>query len=364
MAGLYIHIPFCRSKCIYCDFYSKPQISRFESVIVGLIREFDARRSEIVEPFTTIYIGGGTPSIIPTTLLGKLVDALPFENVEEFTIEVNPDDVSVENVKAWKAMGINRVSMGIQTFDDRVLRQIGRRHDSRQALRAIEILNSGGIDNISADLIYGLPGVDQKGWERDLKILLNQSITHLSAYCLSFNEGTMLYKMLQQGRVAEMSDDETVGRYEALCAMTMEAGFEHYEISNFALPGYRSKHNSAYWNPKHTWLGIGPSAHSFDGSVRRVDIPDIAQWLQKLPNPVVIDAEVPLDIINDLIVTSLRTAEGLDLDCIPARFHERLLNDAKRHLASGVMIHSDGHLRILPEHWLMSNCYIRDLIII
>lgn len=364
MAGIYIHIPFCRSKCIYCDFYSRPQISRFESLVDGLIEEFQARRNEIAEPYTTIYIGGGTPSILPIDQLSKLVTKVTMDLVQEFTIEANPDDVTREKVLAWKDLGVNRVSLGVQTFNDKVLRQIGRRHDSHQAVEAIHLLNENGIGNISADLIYGLPGIDQEMWEADLKTMLSLPISHMSAYCLTFNEGTMLYKLLQKGKVREMSDDDAILRFEALRRLTAEAGFEHYEISNFAKPGYRSKHNSSYWNPRHTWLGIGPSAHSFDGRVRRIDYPNLDLWLKKLPRPYEIDEETQLDRINDIIVTSLRTVEGLDIGEIPEHYREGLLRDASEYIDKGFMTLNGNYLSIPPQHWLMSDCYIRDLIII
>lgn len=364
MAGLYIHIPYCRSKCIYCDFYSHTKLSEMEQTVAGLIQEYNYRRKEIDEPFTTIYIGGGTPSVLPSALLESLVAELDKSHVIEFTIEANPDNISRETVSIWKDLGINRVSLGVQTLNDKVLKSIGRRHTAKQAVEAINIISDCGISNISADLIYGLPGIDEKSWEHDLKTLLSTPIKHLSAYCLTYNEGTMLYKMWQQGRVFPATDEEIENRFNALRRLTAEAGFEHYEISNFARPGFRSRHNSSYWSPESKWLGIGPSAHSFDGKVRRIDIPDTKAWNEHLPYPCEIDTEDELDMVNDYIVTGLRTLDGLEIERIPEKYRARLLNEAAGFIKEGSIVLNNGRMSINPEKWLISDSYIRELIII
>lgn len=364
MAGIYIHIPFCSSKCIYCDFYSLTKHSNLKATIAGIITEYENRKHEISDPIATIYIGGGTPSIVPDYLLRQIVEHLPQKNIIEFTIEANPDNVTPQIVHTWRDLGINRVSLGIQTLHDKVLKSIGRRHTAQQALDAINIINDAGIQNISADLIYGLPGIDQAMWESDLTTILSSPIKHLSAYSLTYTEGTMLYKMWKQGRITPLSDEETEQRFRVLRQMTSEAGFEHYEISNFALPGFRSLHNSTYWNPKGRWLGLGPSAHSFDGHTRRVSIPDTTKWIEHLPYPCTIDEETNLDRINDIIVTSLRTVDGLTLDSIPSKYHQTLLRYAAPHIANGNMSLKSNTLSINPDQWLMSDTYIRDMIII
>lgn len=364
MAGLYIHIPYCRSKCIYCDFYSHTILAEIEKTVDGLIQEYKYRRKEIEEPFTTIYIGGGTPSVLPLDLLERIVKELDKNDVTEFTIEANPDNINPDVVSGWKAMGINRVSLGVQTLNDRILKSIGRRHTSKQAIDAINIINDSGITNISADLIYGLPGIDEKAWEHDLTTLLSTPIKHLSAYCLTYNEGTMLYKMWQQGRVRPADDEEIENRFNTLRQLTADAGYEHYEISNFALPEFRSRHNSSYWSPDSKWLGIGPSAHSFDGSVRRIDIPDTKTWHEMLPYPCETDPEDLLDRVNDYIVTGLRTLDGLELERIPANYRSKLLEDASDFINEGSVILKNGRMSINQEKWLISDSYIRELIII
>ncbi len=363
MSSLYIHIPFCRSKCIYCDFYSRTGKADMELVTQGLIDEFRHRCNEVNSPFTTIYIGGGTPSVLPISLLEKLVATLPTQQVEEFTIEVNPDDVTPQSASAWHQLGINRVSMGVQTLNDSVLRSIGRRHTGSQALQAIDTLIGANLTNISVDLIYGLPGIEQHEWEHDLSTIVATPVTHLSAYCLSYYPGTMLHKLAERGRITPTDDDQLDLRFRALQHITSQAGFDHYEISNLARPGYRSRHNSAYWNPGHTWLGIGPSAHSFDGRVRRADHSDIASWLRSLPAPFEEEHETPLDLINDNIVTALRTSDGLDLNTIPEPHRSALMRNAAPIIATGALTLSNHRLSIPSHSWLTSDYYLRQLII-
>ncbi len=333
-----------------------------ESAAHGIITEYKARRNEIEGSFDTIYFGGGTPSVLPSAILRYICDNLPFDEISEATIEVNPDDVTPENVKTWRSAGFNRVSMGIQTLDAAILRRIGRRHTPRQAIRAVSLLCDGGISDISVDLIYGLPGQNPDGWRNDLNTLMTSPITHLSAYSLTYHEGTMIYRQMLSGKITP-ADDDTVTEYFNILRETAAAnGFEHYEISNLAKSGFRSKHNSAYWNPSSRWLGLGPSAHSFDGLVRRIDIPSITDWLKALPQPYSIDQESELDRINDNIVTSLRTADGLDLSTIAEPWRSKVLTDARRFITNGHMYLIDNHLSISPSHWIISDAYIRDLI--
>lgn len=362
MQGLYVHIPFCRSKCIYCDFYSVPRSDDMEKVARGLVTEYDTRRREIMGPFDTIYFGGGTPSAMPASLLSEICRHLPFNEVVEATIEVNPDDVTADSVKLWRSLGFNRVSMGVQTLDADILRRIGRRHTPQKALDAIRLLHDGGIVNISADLIYGLPGQSIGRWQNDLDTLMTSPITHLSAYSLTYHEGTMLYRQMLAGKITPADDDTTTRYFEILRASAAAHGFEHYEISNLARPGFRSRHNSAYWNPSSRWLGIGPSAHSFDGNIRRIDLPSIPLWLKSLPRPFEIDDETRLDRINDNIVTALRTADGLDLASIPEPWRSSVLAEARRFITAGHMHLRDNRLIIDQSHWIISDSYIRDLI--
>lgn len=393
MASLYVHIPFCHSKCIYCDFYSVVAPRLMEKVVEGLLCEFGARKDETGgHGFETVYFGGGTPSSLPLDLQRRLFRALPLADAAEVTIEANPEDIDGPTARFWLSQGINRVSLGLQTFSDPVLRRIGRRHSAADAVRAVELLRETGFDNISIDLIYGLPGVDFDTWKSDLARALSLPITHLSAYSLTFTEGTMLWKLLQRGKVEPISDDDTERRFLILREMTSDAGFDHYEISNFARPGYRSRHNSGYWTPGHPWIGIGPSAHSFDGTTRRIDLAGTDRWLAALPAPFFIEEETELDRINDTLVASLRTLDGLYLSALPPRYAAELLRRARPFLDSGALLlrpapaseaaapysesatppaeataSSDGSQRlslaISPAEWLRSDYFIRSLLL-
>lgn len=333
-----------------------------ERVVDGIIAEYDCRSSEIDGSFSTIYFGGGTPSIIPIGLLAKILDRLPVTGAQEITIEVNPDDVTSERARGWKEMGFNRVSMGVQSLNDNILKWMRRRHTSSQALAAIDTLHDAGITNVSCDLIYGIPGMSDKIWIDSLDRLLSTGITHMSAYCLTYAEGTALDIMYSKGK-AEPPDEDTIsGQFRLLRELSADAGFEHYEISNLCRPGMHSRHNSLYWSADGRWLGIGPSAHSFDGLTRRIDLPDIAQWLSRMPYPVEIDEESPLDRLNDIIVSSLRTARGLDLSGLPEDIAAGVTADARRFIDTGRMVLADNRLRIPPDYWLISDSFIRELI--
>ena len=361
MAGLYIHIPFCHSKCSYCDFFSTPDRRRVDDLLDTLVREYEMRRGEIEEDFETVYIGGGTPSIIPAEKLQRLCSRLPIGRAKEFTIEVNPEDVDVEAVSAWREIGVNRVSMGIQSFDDQELAAINRRHDSRRATEAIECLRRCGIDNISCDLIYGLPGQDMDSWQNSLEKLLSYKLPHMSAYCLSYEPGTALYARMTAGKITP-TDDETLERmYGMLCDKTAEAGYEHYEISNFALPDMRSRHNSSYWTSS-PYLGLGPGAHSFDGRVRRYNPSNLRAYIDGFP-ATIIDEENETERLNDKLITALRTADGLDLKELTQAQARRLKEETQGFIADGSMsLTPAGRLRISERAWFTSDAILRELI--
>ena len=295
MAGIYVHIPFCRSRCIYSDFFSTTDEEKRDAYVSALCNEI--RFTAQTYPHTrahTIYIGGGTPSQLSPTQLARILSTIeehfpPFPDTE-ITIEMNPDDIEedvkcrMEDVKCSmfnvQCSMANRLSLGIQTFDDQILRFLRRRHDSATAVKAVRSLQDAGIKNISIDLIYGLPGQTMEVWQRDLDIAFSLGIQHLSAYALSLEEGTPLWQMREQGRVAEADEALSVAMYEALCDKAEAAGFRHYEISNFALPGFESRHNSSYWSGK-PYFGFGPGAHSYDGDrTRWSNRPDLGEYLK------------------------------------------------------------------------------------
>lgn len=362
MAGIYVHIPFCHSKCIYCDFFSTPNLKSSAGLVDSIIREYHSRASELTEPVKTIYFGGGTPSILPINLLAKIIAELPTEAVEEFTIEVNPEDVTPEAVKQWQGLGLNRVSMGIQSFNDAELRVIGRRHSADDARRAIDCLRDGGISNMSCDLIYGLPGQDVESWGRSLTELLDYRLPHISAYCLSYEPGTALYARMLAGKVTPTEDSVIEEMYVNLTKLARQGGYEHYEISNFALPGMKSRHNSSYWD-ETPYVGLGPGAHSFDGRVRRYNRNDIKTYLDSA-DITEIDDENEDERFNDKLITALRTAEGLNIvDLTPMQAN--YINDAiKPFVDKGLMAIDGCQVRITESAWLRADAILRELIIV
>lgn len=364
MAGLYVHIPFCHAKCAYCDFYSIALRAKADAFAEAAVAEYRSRLPELGgRPVETVYLGGGTPSCLPAAALEKLVAAIDTSATSEFTIEVNPEDVNASSAALWRSLGINRVSMGIQSLDDGELREIRRRHSAAEALAAVDTLHAAGFDNISCDLIYGLPGQTPESFARSLDMLLEKDIQHLSAYLLSFEPHTLLTRRLDRGEIAEMDFENVYRCYEILCRTAAARGFGHYEISNFAKPGRRSLHNSNYWNLT-PYLGIGPAAHSLraDG-VRVFHNPDLNSWLKE-PAQVEFDEENRLNLLNDMIIISLRTARGLPREHFSAHEWRQITTAAAPFLADGTLVEENGHLRIPEKDWLQSDAVMRELLFI
>ena len=394
MPGIYIHIPFCRSRCAYCDFFSTTREAEAERYVQALCREMEARRDELPHARAhTIYIGGGTPSLLSPTLLRRILDTV-YANYEvsadaEVTLEMNPDDVGVLMNDERLLMNItcrdnpyssiinpqssiNRVSLGVQTFDDTLLRLIRRRHDSAAAIRAVKALQAAGIRNISIDLIYGLPGQTLAQWEHDLDIAFSLGIQHLSAYALSYEEGTLLTRWRDEGCISEVPEELSVTMYQRLCQRAREAGFEHYEISNFALPGYHSRHNSSYWTGA-PYLGFGPGAHSYDGQrTRRANTPALDVYIQywfslsTVHCPLSTESLTTAALYNEAVMCGLRTARGIDLTALATRFGQPALDDLLRmatpHLRAGRLIQQDHHLRLAEHALMVSDDIMSDLI--
>lgn len=355
MAGIYIHIPFCRSRCIYCGFYSTTFLELRQRYVDALCREMEIRsqRSEVRgERIETIYLGGGTPSQLTFDQLRQLFiyinkvypltpDSSPL--TPEITIEVNPDDVTVEFAAVLQQLPVNRVSMGIQTFDDQRLRFLHRRHTSQQAIKAVSILRANGIRNISIDLMYGFPGETLEQWEADIEAALALDVEHLSAYCLMIEEGTLLHKMFTDDCLLFTDDypDEEMERqmYEVLIDRLEAAGYEHYEISNFARPGFRSRHNSNYWNGT-PYIGLGAAAHSYDIRSRSWNVADIRQYIEGMERGERIFEEELLDDdtrYNDIVTVALRTKEGIDLNALSEKHREYCMKNARRYLNDGLL---------------------------
>ena len=347
MAGIYIHIPFCRSRCIYCGFYSTTALDLRQRYVDALCREMVLRgkwreeRGERID-IETIYIGGGTPSQLTFDQLRQLFiyinKVYPLTSKKEITIEVNPDDVTDEYAAALRQLPVNRVSMGIQTFDDQRLRFLHRRHTARQAIEAISILRSAGINNLSIDLMYGFPGETLSDWQSDIDSALALNVEHISAYCLMIEEGTLLHKL--QGDCPQCVDEETERQmYYALIDRLTAAGYEHYEISNFARSGFRSRHNSSYWNGT-PYIGLGAAAHSYDIRSRSWNIADINTYIEGIERGERLFEEELLDDdtrYNDAITVGLRTCEGINLDTFPKKYRDYCIKNARRYLDDGLL---------------------------
>lgn len=372
MAGLYIHIPYCKSKCIYCDFYSTPQVETMEQYVHSLLAEARLRATEINgKKFSTIYIGGGTPSVVPinllTTLITSLESILDLSHVEEFTIEVNPDDVTPDYIKAIKQLGVNRVSMGVQSFNDNELRAINRRHTARHAIDAVHVIKEAGIANVSIDLIYGLPGQSLDSWCRNVDQAITLNVQHISAYCLSYEKGTRLWAMRKQGRVQEASEELCLEMYNSLTSMLKQARFEHYEISNFAINGYISRHNSGYWNFT-PYLGLGAAAHSFDGTTRRYNPSSIKQYVNVLSNnrtAFVTEQLEPQERHDEMVMLSLRTATGLDTIALRQLYGDyacnNLLLKAQPFIKRGLLRREQNFLKLTHDGVMLSDNIISTL---
>jgi oxygen-independent coproporphyrinogen-3 oxidase len=329
MAGVYIHIPFCKKLCFYCDFYHVITPENNSSYINALLSEISLRREYLGnEAVSTIYIGGGTPSVFSVkeleTILNELHKLLRVEQDCEITIELNPDDVSPAYLAGLRNNGINRISLGIQSWRDSDLKMLNRRHDSAQAGIALKNAFKAGFDNVTIDLIYGIPGMSSSEWAANLDYSFTFDIKHLSAYHLTIEPGTVFGKMLQKGLIEEIEEEESTSLFNILIEKAEKAGFVHYEISNFGKPGYFSIHNSNYWKQVN-YIGLGPSAHSFNGYSRQWNISDVKGYVKAINTGKAFYEREELDTkakFNEYIMTSLRTMWGIDLEYVEKAFEK------------------------------------------
>ncbi len=365
MAGIYVHIPFCHSKCAYCDFYSMP-LRNETDFVEALMNEYASRKKELAQEISTIYLGGGTPSCLSRSQLTRIFNLLPVDKAEEITIEINPEDATEDFVK-WlhHDTPVNRVSMGVQSLNDTELKTIGRRHSAIEAINAAKRLLESGF-NLSLDLIYGLPGQNTTNWEKSLDGVLALSPHHLSCYLLSYEPGTRLTTMKQTGKITEISDTEAQEMYELLCDKAYSSGYQHYEISNFSKPGFHSRHNSSYWNLT-PYLGLGPGAHSFDGKIRRFNPGNLKQYIEnKGIGITVAEDENDSERFNDFVITSLRTEKGMSLELCSAMFGSLRRNKvetiSERFIKEGIMWHYSNYLGINTHYWLTSDAIMLEFI--
>ena len=373
---IYIHVPFCQSRCIYCDFYSTVLGLEYrEKYVEKACLEITRRASELhAAPLRSVYFGGGTPSLLEPRQLGRLLEAVARHHVlspdTEITLEGNPDDVTAERVAQWRSMGINRVSLGVQSLHDATLRLLRRRHTAAQAVNAVDTLVKGGIGNVSIDLIYGLPGQTLSQWTEDLDAALRLPVTHLSSYALSVEEGTALHAMLMDHRVETASDELYLSEYELLIDKAREHHFKHYEVSNFALDGRESRHNSGYWEGV-PYVGIGPGAHSYDGCrTRRHNLPDLKGYVAE-------EDSVPHELehlslrerFNEAVFTALRTSRGLDVKALLQDYPREWVDDlsvaARSHISGGRLRYAkSGRLCLTRSGLFVSDDVMSDFMVV
>ena len=343
---IYVHVPFCRSFCTYCDFYSE-RACPTQRWLDEVCAEARARKDEIAAAAAvdTLYFGGGTPSVLPLEFIGRIADACGGRSYREWTVEVNPDDITPEYAAGLRALGVNRVSMGVQSLDDGMLRWMNRRHDSDGARRAFRQLREAGFDNVSVDVIFGVGGMDSRMLEATVRGILDWRPEHISAYQLSVEEGSALGRMAREGRYSELPDEECSAQYYLVCRLLAEAGYEHYEISNWALPGRRAVHNSAYWT-RAPYVGLGPGAHSLQRN------PDIRSWNSEALSGWTVSREVlsEAEIREEQIMLGLRTEDGVRAE---------LLQGSREGLVPAAV---PGCLRIPEERWFVADDIISGLI--
>jgi oxygen-independent coproporphyrinogen-3 oxidase len=371
MSGIYIHIPFCRRACNYCNFHFSTSLSLQKDFTTALLLEIDLQKNYLQEPVSTIYFGGGTPSLMPADdlaiVLKKLSSTFVIESKIELTLEANPDDITKEKLKEWKQLGINRLSIGIQSFFEDDLRWMNRVHNAQQALNCIHLAQDEGFNNLTIDLIYGTPTLSDERWQQNVQQAIYLDIPHLSCYALTVEPKTALEKLIATKKLQEIDTDKQFSHFELLMKWMEEAGYEHYEISNFAKPGFESKHNSSYWQGKQ-YLGLGPSAHSFNGTSRQWNVANNAVYSNRLKA-----GEVPFEVehltqqqqLNEYLMTSLRTKTGISLVEVEKRFDlsaaQKLSASAKKHFINETLTEENKYLRLTKKGKFLADGIAADL---
>ena len=373
MAGIYIHIPFCRQACTYCNFHFSTSLAQKDALLNALHDEILLTNTFTPgETIETIYFGGGTPSLLTPEelkeILGQVKNKFSITKNAELTLEANPDDITPAVLESWQAIGINRLSLGVQSFDEKELQWMNRAHNAAQSLQSIDDIIAAGFTNFSVDFIYGSPLLDDETLKKNCSIIFNKKIPHISCYALTVEPKTALNKMIEQHRSLPVDVAQQAKQFEILLDLTEEAGYEQYEISNFAKPGFRSKHNSSYWQGK-PYYGFGPAAHSFNGKdIRRWNIANNALYIQSIKNKIIQHEEELLTTtqqLNEYIMTSLRTIEGLDLKKTERDFGndkaEKIQLQSKKYLEEKLMKQENEFLILTKKGKFLADGIAADL---
>ncbi len=371
MAGIYIHIPFCKQACNYCNFHFSVNNSLLPRMVEAIVFEANLQKHYLKDSVETIYFGGGTPSLLSNTQLTAILHginaAFPISTNAEITLEANPDDITQEKLGFWKWAGINRLSIGVQSFFEEDLVWMNRAHNAQQAIHCIELAQKEGFNNISIDLIYGGPSLSDENWEKNLSTCFDLGIPHLSAYALTVEPKTALAKQIKAKTLMNIDLEKQATHFNILVNLTAKAGLDHYEISNFAVPGNKSKHNTSYWSGKH-YLGLGPAAHSFNGTSRQWNISNNNLYLASIQQntiPFEIEQLTAIQQLNEYIMTALRTSEGIDLEKIKDIGGEialkKLITDAEKYLRSLSIEQNENHLTLTREGKFFADGIAADL---
>lgn len=359
MSGIYVHIPFCKSRCKYCDFFSTTHLEKQTQYTEAVLSEWSDRRKELMGGIQTIYIGGGTPSTMSVELLRRIIGAIKPDTQDteiEVTIEANPGDITLEKARAWRALGINRLSIGIQSFNDHLLQIIGRRHSSSEAIQAVKDAQAAGFDNISIDLMYALPDQTMAMWQDDIAQALALGVQHISSYGLIYEEGTVLTTLLEHGIIEAVDEEIEMRMYDYLVEQLTTYGFQHYEVSNFALPGRQSRHNSSYWNDT-PYIGLGAGAHSYNRTQRQWNISELDSYIEQA---LAHNLQPEIEILTDEqrhtehIMLALRTNQGVS---------KKLVNQeaAERYIQQGLLIEQNGYIMATTQGFHVLNRIIEEV---
>jgi putative oxygen-independent coproporphyrinogen III oxidase len=373
LAGIYIHIPFCKQACHYCNFHFTVSLRHKNELIAALLKEMELQQGYLdQETVETIYFGGGTPSLMQIEDLKMQIDKISslfaVAGNAEITLEANPDDILEEKLKAWKEIGINRLSIGVQSFFEEDLHWMNRTHSAEQAIDNLQLAKEY-FDNITIDLIYGTPLLTNEKWKQNVETAINFNLPHLSCYALTVEPKTPLQKMITRGMAENVNPDKQSEQFLLLMQWLEDAGYEHYEISNFAKPGFRSRHNSAYWSrgaddPGKKYLGIGPSAHSFNIYSRQWNISNNQQYIESINKATIPFEKEELSAIqklNEYIMTSLRTNEGLNAENVEKEAGDKIMKKAAKYIESGLMRREKNSLVLTKEGKLLADGIAADL---
>lgn len=339
MSGIYIHIPFCKQACHYCDFHFSTSTKLKTPMLDAIAKELYLQQGYLGHnTITSIYLGGGTPSLLTIQEIANLLEQIKklfaISDQAEITLEANPDDIYLDKLVALKSLGINRLSIGIQSFQDNLLKFLNRVHDSKKALSSIELAIQAGFQQFNMDLIYGIPGQTNAMWEQDLALVTQLGIAHISAYCLTIEQDTVFGRWQQQGKLLAVEEETAANQFEILVATLQAHQYEHYEISNFCLPGQYAQHNTNYWKKGH-YLGIGPGAHSYNGISRQYNIANNSRYIHSIQQGIIpntVEILQKRDHINEYILTSLRTQWGCNMGWLQSKYHYNLQQEKRTYL--------------------------------